>query len=67
MLPELELDDQVQMRKPHPCGSYIWKITRLGADIRLECVGCGRNVLLPRRKLARRIKKILPKKLDDNL
>ena len=59
MLPELNLDDIVRLRKPHPCGSYEWKITRLGADIGLECLGCGRRVMLLRRKLARRLKNIL--------
>jgi hypothetical protein len=59
-LPELNLNDHVRMRKPHPCGSYKWKITRLGADIGLECLGCQRRVLLPRRKLARRMKAHIP-------
>jgi hypothetical protein len=61
MLPDLQVEDVVRMRKPHPCGSYDWKIVRLGADIGLECLGCQRRVLLSRRKLARRIKTILPK------
>jgi hypothetical protein len=59
MLPELDLDDVVRLRKPHPCGSYEWKVTRLGADIGLECVGCKRRVMLPRRKLARRLKTLV--------
>ena len=59
MLPELNMDDIVRLRKPHPCGSYEWKITRLGADIGLECMGCQRRVMLPRRKLARRLKTIV--------
>lgn len=59
MLPELDLDDVVRLRKPHPCGNYEWKITRLGADIGLECLGCKRRVMLPRRKLARRLKNIV--------
>lgn len=58
MLPELHIDDRVRLRKPHPCGSYEWVIVRLGADIGLECQGCGRRVLLPRRILARRLKSI---------
>ena len=65
MLPEIRLDDIVEMRKPHPCGSYTWKITRLGADIGLECLGCGRRTMLTRRKLARRIKKIQPSESPD--
>jgi hypothetical protein len=58
MLPDFQLNDIVKLRKPHPCGSYDWKVVRLGADIGLECLQCGRRVLLPRRELARRVKKI---------
>ena len=59
MLPDLKLNTRVRLRKPHPCGSYEWTIVRLGADIGLECKGCGRRVMLTRRVLARRIKVIL--------
>jgi hypothetical protein len=59
MLPDLQKDDVLRLRKPHPCGSFDWKVVRLGADIGLECLGCGHRVLLPRRQLARRIKTIL--------
>jgi hypothetical protein len=64
MLPDLQLNEVVRLRKPHPCGSYEWTIVRLGADIGLECKGCGRRVLLPRRELLRRLKAVLPK--EDN-
>jgi hypothetical protein len=59
MLPDLNLDDILRLRKPHPCGSYQWKVVRLGADIGLECLGCSRRILLPRRKLARRLKNVV--------
>jgi len=65
MLPELQLGDKLRLRKPHPCGSYEWKVVRLGADIGLECQRCGRKVLLPRRDLARRLKAVLPKASDE--
>jgi hypothetical protein len=65
MLPELEVDQIIRMRKPHPCGSYEWNVTRLGADIGLECRGCGRRVMLTRRELSRRLKTILPKESED--
>ena len=61
MLPDLQLNDLLRLRKPHPCGSYEWTVTRLGADIGLECKGCGHRVMLTRRELARRVKTILPK------
>jgi hypothetical protein len=60
MLPDLRLGDRVRLRKPHPCGNYEWRIVRLGADIGLECLRCGRRVLLTRRRLARQLKAILP-------
>jgi len=65
MLPDLNLDDIVRLRKPHPCGSYDWKITRLGADIGLECMSCKRHVMLSRRKLARRLKLIVQDKIKS--
>ncbi|TAK10764.1 MAG: DUF951 domain-containing protein [Anaerolineae bacterium] len=60
MLPELHLNDTVRLRKAHPCGSTDWRIIRLGADIGLECLVCGRHVLLPRRDLAKRMKTHIP-------
>jgi hypothetical protein len=60
MLPDLKLDDVVRLRKTHPCGSTDWKVVRLGADIGLVCLGCGRRVMLERRELSKRLKKMLP-------
>jgi hypothetical protein len=56
MLTDLRLNDHLRLRKQHPCGSYEWTVTRLGADIGLECKGCGRRVMLTRRELAKRLK-----------
>ncbi|MBE9524716.1 MAG: DUF951 domain-containing protein [Chloroflexi bacterium] len=59
MLPDLKMHDIVRLRKPHPCGSHKWKVLRLGADIRLECLGCNRMVMMTRRKLAQRLKAVV--------
>jgi len=59
MLPDLKMDDLLQLKKTHPCGENRWKVIRLGADIKIECLGCGRQVMLSRRKLAQRVKKNL--------
>ena len=37
----LEVGDTVKMRKTHPCGSDTWVLTRVGADIKMRCEGCG--------------------------
>lgn len=65
MLPDLQLDDLVRLRKPHPCGSYEWVVVRLGADIGLECKGCGRRILLTRRDLSKRMKAHSPRKHEQ--
>ncbi len=66
MLPDLQLKDIVRLRKAHPCGSYEWVVVRLGADIGIECQGCGHRVLLTRRELAKRMKAKLIKN-DEQL
>ena len=65
MLPDLKLDEILRLRKPHPCGSFEWKVTRLGADIGLECSGCGHRILLTRRELLRRIKMSAPRNKEE--
>ena len=56
---KLQLGDIVRTRKAHPCGGDQWEIVRLGADIGIRCVTCGRRVLIPRPKLERRIKEFV--------
>lgn len=51
---ELWLGDVVRLRRRHPCGASEWQVVRLGADIGLVCQGCGRRVLLERRRLEAR-------------
>lgn len=44
-----EVGDIVKLKKPHPCGSSEWEILRVGADFRLKCVGCGRQIMIARK------------------
>ncbi|MGM7703273.1 DUF951 domain-containing protein [Pseudalkalibacillus sp. Hm43] len=59
---EFELNDVVEMKKPHPCGENRWKVIRLGADIRIKCMGCEHSVLLPRKEFVRKMKRVLTEK-----
>jgi hypothetical protein len=59
MFIKIELGDIVRLRKPHPCGSYEWKVVRLGTDVGLLCRQCGRRVLLPRGTFNKRLKNIV--------
>ena len=57
---DLHLHDKVEMKKPHPCGSTHWEILRVGMDIKLKCLGCGHELMLPRSRVEKSIKKIIP-------
>ena len=56
---KFDIGDMAKMRKSHPCGSDIWQITRVGADIGMKCQGCGHLVMLPRAKFERMVKNII--------
>ena len=58
---DLKLHDVVELKKEHPCGSRRWEVLRVGMDIRLRCAGCGHEVLAPRRKVEKSIKRVIPK------
>lgn len=53
---QLNLGDIVIMKKPHPCGSREFEITRLGVDYKLKCCKCGHEVMIPRIKAEKSIK-----------
>lgn len=55
-----QMGDILYLRKPHPCGGHEWEVVRLGADIGIRCLTCGRRVLIPRSKLAKRVKSVTP-------
>ena len=56
---EIRLGDVIQTRKAHPCGSDRWQVIRIGADIKIKCLGCGRVVMMERPEFIKRRKKIL--------
>ena len=59
MVENFNLGDIVEMKKTHPCGTNNFEIIRFGADIKIKCVGCGRIVMIPRRKFQKDAKKIV--------
>ena len=56
---KLHLHDMVELKKEHPCGSRRWEVMRVGMDIKLRCLGCGHEVMAPRRKVEKSIKRIV--------
>ena len=56
---EYKLNDYVIMKKPHACGKNEWRITRIGVDIKIKCVNCGREIMMDRLEFERKLKKVL--------
>jgi hypothetical protein len=56
---DIQIGDVYTMRKPHPCGSYNWRVVRVGADIGMRCSKCDHKVMLARSDFERRVKKLL--------
>ncbi|MDD3340734.1 MAG: DUF951 domain-containing protein [Bacilli bacterium] len=54
-----QLGSVVIMKKAHPCGTNEWTITRVGADIKIKCNNCGRQIMLSRIDFNKRLKKIV--------
>lgn len=59
-IPILHVGDVLELKKPHPCGTHQFRIMRVGSEVRIVCVGCGRDMTVNRIKLERAIKKIIP-------
>ena len=62
---KLSAGDVVELKKPHPCGEKHFKILRAASDVRVVCLGCGRDMTLERVKFERSVKKfILPEEAE---
>lgn len=61
---DVRVGDILQMKKPHPCGSLEFTVLRSGMDFKIKCNGCGHEVMVPRLKCEKNIKKIIRKETD---
>jgi len=65
-IPRIAVGDMLEMKKPHPCGTKCFRVMRIGSDIRMVCEGCGRDLTLPREKVEKAIRKIIPAQPEEN-
>ena len=56
---DYKLGSIVIMKKEHPCGFNKWEIVRMGADIKIKCLNCGRNIMIPRIEFNKKLKKVI--------
>lgn len=55
---DVRVGDVLELKKAHPCGSRQWLVLRVGMDFKLRCAGCGHELMIPRVKAEKSIKKI---------
>ena len=56
---DIHVGDVLELKKEHPCGSQEWLVLRVGMDFKLRCEGCGHELMLPRSKAEKSIKRVL--------
>ena len=62
---DIQVKDQLRLKKQHPCGSVWWEVLRRGADIKIKCMGCGHLIMLPRSTVEKNVREI--KKYLENI
>ena len=56
---EYKLGSIVIMKKQHPCGENLWKVTRVGVDIKIKCMKCNREIMLASLDFEKKLKKVV--------
>ena len=56
---DLKVGDRIEMKKTHPCGCKTFELLRVGMDFKIKCESCGREVMVPRKKVEKNIRKVL--------
>lgn len=62
---DIQLNDELLMKKNHPCGENKFLVLRIGMDFKLRCVKCGREFMTPRSKIEKNIKKVIRSSGED--
>jgi len=53
---DINVGDIVKLKKKHPCGSFEWEVLRIGADFRLQCMGCRHQIMIPRKQVEKKLR-----------
>jgi len=61
-----KLGDKVMMKKPHACKNNEWLITRVGVDVKIKCINCGREIMLDRLEFEKKLRRVIDEKDKEN-
>ena len=62
----LRAGDRVQLKKTHPCGNNLFRILRVGSEVRVVCERCGRDMTVDRIKLEKAIRRVMTDPQSEN-
>ncbi len=55
----MKVGDVLELKKPHPCGEHRFSVLRTGSEVRIQCLGCGRDLTLERVKLEHAVRRLI--------
>lgn len=55
----ISVGDHILLKKTHPCGNAEFSVLRVGMDFKIKCLGCGHEIMAPRNKIEKRIKRVI--------
>ena len=61
---KFNVGDVLELKKPHPCGNKLFRVMRVGSEMRIVCLGCGRDMNIDRPKLEKATKRIVSTESD---
>ena len=61
---KFNVGDVVELKKPHPCGNKLFRVLRVGSELRIVCLSCSRDMNIDRQKLEKATKKVIPSDTD---
>ena len=61
---DIQVGDVLELKKTHPCGGRRWLVLRVGMDFKLRCEGCGHELMIPRSKAEKSVKKVIKAEAD---
>lgn len=54
---DVRVGDILVMKKSHPCGGNRFRVLRIGMDFRLHCETCGHEMMIPRVKAEKNVRR----------
>ena len=64
---KFNVGDVLELKKPHPCGNKLFRVMRVGSEMRIVCLSCSRDMNIDRQKLEKATKKVSPADTEEHL